>query len=710
MNRDTALKFAEQTIDRFKAIAPDPGLREYMRVTALDDRFNGNVVKSFLDAKDATGKPLYELRPVIGHISEEMGAKSARDFINNVTSTGMKWLGTFPEDAFVRAPFYGQRYQTVLNEMIGDLQRQIGVDGKITMNEYDTLMRTAHQRALKDTKEWLFTIERRTNLGTYGEIAIPFISATQNSVNTVGKLIWKDPSLLPIMVKIWQAPEKLGYADDKGNIVFPVPHDLLPDGVEHALGIENLRNFKVGLNQLNLIAPQLGLSPSEGAIQAPPLFQFGPVVGVPASVFMQFGLFNTPDVPSPLKAIAGEELGQKIWQTWKDYTFGPQGGMNPDIWDSLLPGSGKRIIQYLRKNDDKRYAAIYNANLHTEWIKYKGGMRDHRPTPEEITNITNNLTLLQFVMNAFSAAPPQYEQSLQVVVDAYRNIQDTVQAAGGSADDADRMFVEQYGDTLLLGKDLGMTKGHVQPVAGMVEKSNRYDSLIRSVSAELGSAGYLSSLSMLFSDNANGIFDGSIYSWQKVNNIPGTNTTWRERLTPEEAMIQDSKDAGWTKYTQFTEALKARVAEKGLKNISDSPSLQAEKDNFILQMANDPLYRAWYTDWQDFGSQRTVSTVKVMQAALLDPTFAQDHANSPVWSAAKQYLDGRAYVLNELARTGSNLTSMRNLPLKRWWDQYRADLETSVPDWGVFATRYLDGDDDPQNPGVSYGVQMIGEK
>lgn len=710
MNRETALEIAEQTIDRYKTIAPDPDLQNYLRTATLNEKFDGKVVRPFLDKRGPDGKRLYELKPVIGNIAEEMGASTVRDFINTITSTGMKWLGTFPEDAFVRAPFYGQRYRATLDDMIGNLQRQLGPDGKISIAEYDVLMRTAHRRALKDTKEWLFTIERRTNLGTYGEIAVPFISATQNTVTTVGRLIWKDPSILPIAVKIWQAPEKLGYMDDEGNLIFPVPHNLIPDGIEKALGIENLRSFKIGLNQINLIAPQLGLSPSEGALQIPPLFQFGPVVGVPASLFMRFGLFNMPDVPTPLKMAFGEEKSSLIWETWKDWTFGPEGGMNPQVWETIFPATWKRVVQFLQKNDNKQFARIYNANLHTEWLKYQGGLRDTPPSPEEITNMTNNLTILQFIMNGFSPAPPQYEQKLQVIVDEYRRIDDMVKANGGSQNDTDRMFADQYGYTLLVAKDLGMSRGYAPSTIGMVEAANKYAPLINRIAPELKDAGYLGSLGMLFSDNPEAVFDGSIYAWQTVENIPGTTTTWRERLSPEEAMLEDSKGAGWTKYLQFMEGLKARAAQMGVKSISDSPQLQSERDNFIVGMAGDPMYRAWFNDWQDFGSQRTTSTVLLMQAALTDQAFMEDHAQSPVWSAASQYLDGRAYVLNRLAESGGEITSLRNLEIKRWWDDFRSGLENTNPDWAVFANRWLDGDDNPQNPGVSFGVQMVGER
>ena len=703
MNYAAAEQIAEQTINRYFQIAPDPGLRQYMRGVTVDAKFNGKSIESFLTRKGPNGKPLYDLKPVIGHLSEELGAKSVRDTINTLTSTGMKWLGTIPEDAFVRAPFYGKRYEMALREMVDSLQGQIGVKGQITMEEYDTLMKAAHRRALKDTKDWMFTIERRTNLGTYGEVFVPFISATQNSVTTVGRLIWKDPAVAAIMVKLWQAPEKMGVMDDEGNLVFPIPHDLLPDGFEAALGLENVRDFKIGMNQLNLIASQLGMDPSEGALQIPPLFQFGPTVAVPASLAMKYGFFGMPDVPAPLKAFLGEEKASLIWETWKDYTFGTEGSANPNWWESLVPATVKRVVQYWQGTDNDQYAKIYAANLYTEWMKYKGNMRENPPTKEELTTMTNNLTLLQWMGNAGFAFPPQYDNSLRVVVDEYKRFKDMY------GDNADRMFTQQYGDTLLIAKDLGMTKGPVPANLGMVETANRYENLIGDISALLNVTGDLSVLSMLFSDNPDALFDGSIYAWQKQNNIPGVSAMWRERLSPEEALVIDAKNAGWVRVLQKKEQIKARLAEKGLTSLRQSPQLSAEMDSFIVQMAKDPLYQAWYKDWDDHTSTRTMSTIQLMQRALSDSQFVADHKESEVWIAANQYLDGRAQVINALNNSPSqDIGANSNISIQRWWDDFRANLENTNPSWAAFSGRFLDGDDNPVNPGVSFGMQMIG--
>ena len=145
-----------------------------------------------------------------------------------------------------------------------------------------------------------------------------------------------------------------------------------------------------------------------------------------------------------------------------------------------------------------------------------------------------------------------------------------------------------------------------------------------------------------------------------------------------------------------------------LTSYAQSPALEQEKNAFLIQMSNDPMYQGWFIDYNDFGSQRTEGTVLTMKAALSDPVFVSDHLDDPIWQAASEYLKGRAQVESVLAaQGGGEITSLKNMNIAQWWNQFRSNLK-NVPGWDVFANRYLDGDDDPTNTGVSIGTIMSG--
>ncbi len=684
---EEAVRVAQNLTDRYNAITPSVDLREYMKSVVADDSFDGKVVNLFLGKKDASGEYELNLQPVIGNMIEEYGTNKLSNVFGQVTTAGMKWLGTIPEDAFVRAPFYGQRYEDSVREMIATLQGQLGKDGTISWKQYENIMRESHSRALKDTKEWMFTIERRTNLGTYGEVAVPFISAMQNSATTVGRLIWNDPAIAVLMTRLWQAPGEMGIIDDNGTIHLPIPHRFLPDNFEELLGIQDMGEIKFNLSQFNLVAPQL-----EQGI----LFQFGPVAAIPLGFIMQNNMFGIgPDTPGILAAIPG---GDSAWGTLKSVAFGQNGIPPADLFESisdLIPPWSKRLVSAFSQEGNADWDKIYVANLLTETLKKRGGLRDDYPTKDELVTMTRNHLILKAISNATVAFPPGYESILQPIVDDYTYMRENPITAG----DADMRFSQKYGSDFLIAKDFGMTEGPVNPVVGMVDIARKHEGLISTVSDELSEAGDLSVLSMMFVTSSEGVFDGSIYSWQMGNEVPGLSRKWRERQTPNEALVNDQKNAGWNKWNKALASFDARLAAMNLPSYDYAPALKLEKDTFLLNMAQDPLYSPWFRDYKEFGSSRTSSTITFMKTALSDPGWLEEKKDSPIWQAAKQYLDGREEVLTRLSDSGGGIDSLKNRDIKEWWDTYRSNLKM-MDGWDAVANRFLDGDDDPENPGV----------
>lgn len=703
---EDALLVANNVINRYRSIAPSPELREYMKllnIGGVDQKTLEKAAEKFLLVTGPDGRALYDLQPVIGYIAEEMGSSTIMQFINKVTSAGMKWLGTYPEDAFVRVPFYGKRYNDTLYEMIDTHQSSIG-DDMISMREYNDIMQQAHLRALKDTKEWMFTIERRTNLGTYGEVAVPFISAIQNSITTVGRLIWRDPSVAVYMNLAARAPSRADITDENGNIVIPIPHDWIPDGVEQTLGITNQLNARVGMNQLNLIASQF----DSGVF-----FQFGPLVTLPAAALVQSsGLWGASLISPPdwLTDRVGEEISTGAWDTMKLYMFG---GYKDDEgrtqiakpmpgWEALLPATFRRVAQYMGKEGNDQWVRIYIQNQKAENAKYRNGLRLDPPKNEEIANLTNNLTIVQIFANALLGFPPRYEPVLQPLVDDYQNIRE------GSIDKetADAAFATKYGSELLSERNLGSSRSNVNvPVTpSMVKESQMYAPLIAKLSPGLEDMGALDSLSVLFVQDENSVYDGTVALWQENNVIPGLKDTYKSTASFEQIQAADDKSAGWEIWLRQLQKYDIRAAQKGFTKIEQWPELYDEMNEFKANMAADPKYQGWWTDFKDPMSSRTMGTIQVFQAALSDPVLVENNKNNPIWKAAYEYLEARAYVVNELEASGTtSIDSPRNFWLKDWWSTIRAGLKNSYTGWDVVSNRYLDGDENPLFPGVSQG-------
>ena len=388
---------------------------------------------------------MFELKPVIGNAAVELGSAKVMESWRAFTNGMFKVLGTIPEDSLVRAPFYGMRYRDTVSQMIRVAQESGG--RKITMREVEQIQRAAHRRALKDTKDWMYTIDRRTNLGRSGEYMFPFISAAQNSVTTVGRIIWNDPSIAGIMAAIWQAPTKMGLEDEQGNIHIPIPHSFLPDGVEQALGLDNMLDFMINKGSLNVVMPESGFGF---------LPRFGPIVAAPVSEVMKRGWFGmSVESPQVLVDVFGKAAADQLWTGWKSYVFGEGQGVAPDPMSLSLftpPVAAKIMQMWEGEGSSPQYAYYYNIQFRNEMAKWAAGYRDEPPSRDEIVQRTNGFYMIRILANLTAFTPPQYESRLDPIIKAIRN-NDRVYGLDGT-----RMSNDQFGNLLLMLGDFSNTK------------------------------------------------------------------------------------------------------------------------------------------------------------------------------------------------------------------------------------------------------------
>lgn len=699
MDIDSAQEYVSGLFARWESMAPSPELREYVRrapdlgTEANAGGWSGDVVKTFLDVKDASGNNVYALKPIIGNIAQETGFIGLREAWAKVANTGMKWLGTIPEDAFVRAPFYGRQYEETMRDLIRTVQSQTDGDF-IPIKEIDKLQRIAHRRALKNTKDWLYTIDRRTRLGNTGEYMFPFISAAQNSVTTAGRLIWNDPSIVGVALLLWNAPDRMGVTDEEGNIVIPIPHDYIPDGVEEALGLDNMINWKIGKSNLNVFMPETGF----GVIPRP-----GPLVIAPANEFMKRSFMISPEPPEVLKTMFGKETADTIWGIGKDYLFGEEGKVEPDTASLFLPPWMAKVQQwFFGEGSSRQYAYYYSLQLRGEMAKYMAGYRDDMPSKEEIQKRTDGFYLLRLLGNLVGFTPPQYESIMDPLVSAVRAYDKEYGI------DANRMINENFGNMLLMLGDWSNSKNvaGMMPYADSVEAARKYANIITDVSPDLKEGDNLSVLSMLVNDDPNAFYDGTAYGWQMSNQIPGVSDLFREMQTPEEALANAQRNAGWTEYISRMDYLDSLLQQRGLTSYrsAQAKDLRDMKNAMLADLRDNPLYSGWYADYQDHGSTRTQGAIRLMQRALSDQQFVDDHADSVIWQSAYQYLQYRAVVMDMLAKSGKGINADGNEYIREFWDNRRQELINKNDGWGTFANRFLNGDEDPENTGVQFGV------
>lgn len=684
IDMDDAMDVAVRTIARFQQIAPTPAIQSYIRgVKNVDARAVERLLKDV---------PQEQLKPVIGNIAEEVGFKGIRDTWLTVANKGFEYLGTRPEDVFVRGPFYGLRYRAAAKQYY-DLALAQSKTGTVSMREITQIQRIAHRRALKDTKDWLYTIDRRTTLGRVGEYAFPFISATQNSVTTIGRILWNDPSVIGALALLWQAPDNLGWTDENGQIRVSFPLNFLPEGLKEQFGLDNMLNVQFDKNQFNVVFPESGFGF---------LPRFGPIVAAPASEMMKVGFLGmgveTPDV---LISVLGKGGADEVWTNWKKYLYGEEGGISaePLSWKMFAPPVAAKIVEMFQgEGSSSSYAYAYNLQMRNEYAKWLGGYRDAEPSPEEIKQRTNGYYFARIIANLTAFTPPRYESKLDPLVQAIRE-NDRVYGADGP-----RISNDQFGTLLMMLGDFSGTKN----VAGLrsatedqVRVARDHAGLIQKIAPNLGDD--LSVLGILLNRDVDAMYDPSSSAWQRTNLIPGTTEPYRKLQDPQQAMVESSRQAGWVAWIQLSEQLKSALEQRGLSSFraAGATDLRNIRDQAIAQMRDNPLFRGWYDDFIDFGSQRTINTVELLREAVADEKWMTDNGSSPVWQAAQQYLYHRQIVLDAVAASGVGINNSDNREIRDYWDTVRAYLDNRFNGWSVISSRYLSGDDDPQTPGES---------
>jgi hypothetical protein len=649
-----------------------------------------------------------------------------------------KGLGTIPEDAVVRGPFYNTRFKAARNDLIKSYWLERNVDIKtverankdyykaqsktkagavqegtishppfeIPAKDLSRLEYLANRRALQDTREYMYTIERRTNLGKNGEWLFPFISASQNSVTVAGKLLYKEPWLAPMVADLWRMPNRVGFEDEEGNLQiampFPFIRDWLKDHPEVPfLGgvIDSTDTIKISKDGLNVFMPDTGFGIAPRPV---------PWMQVSASELMKAGAFPV-ETPQVLRSLMGDAEGDQFYQMVKDYVFGTQGSMSEKTgsYDLLAPPVLQRFLQ-MKDELDAGYGYQYALQRATEMMRWKAGERDTEPTADEIGQRTTNMFWFQLLGNVGMPTPltpypiltrPQVGSATEELMDIYQKLKQT------DPENASLNMYNMFGDWALEAANTKITSnvGGADPNMAAASDIKTFDPLIREVTNAVSPENY--DLIGIIVNNRSPEFDynQSAYDFEKATTIAGTNRKYREVQSPQESQEERERVVGWTMYRKGMDFLDAQLASRGLKSYEATAAmdLKAAKDRMIANMANNQELQGWWIAYQDLGGNRTSSAIRVVELAVSNPQFVEEMTRAGktgLIDAMNTYVQARRYVIQTLTSTGTSINDPQNAALKQGWANIRQGLKADER-WTAIADRYLATDDNPQFPG-----------
>lgn len=375
-----------------------------------------------------------------------------------------------------------------------------------------------------------------------------------------------------------------------------------------------------------------------------------PLVQVAASELMKSGAFPV-ETPSVFNAMFDDPAdADAAYQMVKEYIFGEQGSVSDKFasWDKVTPAWIQRLMEMkdsLGPEYGYEFAMIYN----TEMMRWRAGERDERPDPAEIHKRTTNMFWFKFAGNMgmptpltpypVLSRPTVQHEPVQVLAEAYQKMKGTDPA------NANMNFYNLFGDWALEAANTKVSHnvGGADSTPETVSDIQRLDPLIRKAVPMLSESNY-DLIGMLVNNRNEGdVIDSNAYAWQKTATIPGTNKTFREVQSPEEALAERQRIVGWTTYRASMDQLDAMLASRGLSSYeaSGAADLKNAKNVMIANMANNPDMAGWWVDYQDASGQRTTSAVRVLEMAVADDGFRRlmiESGKTSLMNAMDQYV------------------------------------------------------------------------
>jgi hypothetical protein len=627
----------------------ESGLRGKMRELTADD-----LRTTFQDPSDL---------PVIhGHLLEDAVFNASDKHIKKAINGAFKLLGTMPEDAWARSPLYRHYYRE-------EVERRVNViaglkdDGRLTAEEQAKAMAVAHKVALRNMKNVLFNIERRSNLAAAMKYISPFFSAQENSYKTWLKLVAANPAIANRAYNIWQAPNRAGLVTDyEGN---PVPagqttgNDIMwfeaPKGLTKIPGLNSLTTIGIPKGSLDIIF-QGGMDAlfNKGNPNfASDILPVGPYVAIPISEIVK----DQPSLEESFKWALP-------FGTYKNAAAG------------LLPSWLQKQLTKAAGQSDPQFARTYQLIYETEKQKMREAGLGDKVDGNKIMKMTKQYWNMRSAANLLMPFAPQFNSPYKFYLDKareYRRIYGI---------NADAKFLNDYPDffdfTTTLSKNPTGVQSSLATVQNLKEHSGLVADLVKIEPKLVG----------LIANDPNG-YDFSQASYNYLYNkqvAPDSPDKFLSSQSPAEAQRKTDAEKGWIKYNQLMDIVDDELKNRGLSSVQEkgAEDLATMKAAMIQKLAiqtnaeGEPVVdpktgqfksTAWYDDYLDSDGSKTNRVIQGLGKIMDDKKFIEKNNDNPTWKSVKTYLEFRKIMVEELKlRDVKSIEAKANQDLKVFYD------------------------------------------
>lgn len=600
---------------------------------------NNNVKKLFLGKTSPSNSEVSVAlgsseRSVIhgAEVTEELTfAQDQAKKLNSIRKAIFTWLGSKPETALIRHPFYAEVYAARLSEM----HKLAASQGRVLD---DALQRSidkgAHREALKATNDIMFTITRYSNPAALMKFLSPFFAAWENSVRVWGHIVVRDPSIAYRGMFLWDYPNRIGSVytydgkkveSDKLGFLLRNPDDgyiMLPKPWTDWLAKRTGGNIPmIPKDAANVITPgDPGWLPGLGEFVIAPVGWY---------------LSSRPETADNFRKMVGDDIYRQ---------FVPFGlAQDPDATDFLGSWMRKGLTLgqahfFSRYSDD--YTKVFLAtskNMIAEHRQNEGTFAN-APTAQEVYQATD--TWFAFSMLASGVSPVAHTRTsrFHTEITTWRRLQRQY-----PMDVAQQKMVDQFGEYAIpfMVSSLKKNIPNIRPQLDVWKAVQDNDSVLKRMDAQFEIQG--SAASIVAASVAQGEFDPGVYvALRKVpyNKISGQ--TFAQFMSYEELQNQFILTDKWIKYNSKKAEYGSYVDSGFTSEKSAKDSLRTwAKDTSPGGMADpEDNGEAWLNVFDGFEKK---SDLRIIHALINDQEFRSGKVgSSKVWNEIEVYFDRRA--------------------------------------------------------------------
>ena len=697
LSEDARADLSQKIVDvrnAFFKLIPDEDLRRHL----IDNEVTPDYLMSQLGWRT-------DLANVTGGQLVDSGAGVWRNFTGQV----MHILGTLPENAAIRHPFYRARWREEMQRQ-ADLYSSQGVQ-EFSQAQLNAMNQVAKKWALKQTNETLYTIQRLSTPAHMFKFVMPFFPAWASSMRFwLLRMPVEQPQNVARYAMLYNAPESAGWVyDEEGNKVVG-QESAVGKLVDKAFGRnrgdiviraenESIRKMTAALtggqDQVRLSKDTLDMMLQGETFWFPGLHVF---FSIPATwlaaqrpdIATAIETGNLKEIPFLGEVIpeAIEELAKSTGMSARAYRaivpFGTP-TKEKDLVDVVLeqvsPGIAKRVITGIRGMDSAEFAnaakEIHRFNM-TEWDL--SGREGKEPEFLDAVGQAQSYFGFRAVLNAVLPFAPRFQSRYQFYIDEARRIDRETFDNGGSYEDANKEFLHLYGPVFFrYTQSLSAGGSGMSSTVGEFREFERDPQLMAEL-AEIGDdASFITMATRPFAKamNENG-FDGAVYAWQMNRQVEGTSGKYlRGGVTTELPENRSQRELGWMEFEKVMESLNALAASRGT-TVEDSPNITAAKQEYVAKIG--ARYPAWFEDYKEIGGNRYIQSNMALES-MVQRGYFEAHKDHPYAKTLLAFYEGRKSFVAELQRRkaaglSGSLDAKSNASLKAYYLEWVEQLRS----------------------------------